>query len=167
MKFCQHCGKELPDDALICVGCGRIVIAPKPVEPIVAAQEEPAAVEEQAAEVKEPKAQTSARTKDITWIIRLFSIILCMVACVLYAASRNIKIIVSYGANFYAYTSCDEALILSAVAMLAAATLLTIADISLVGVAVSKHKAESSKLLSPIVLLMLILTLILVFMLMG
>lgn len=22
MKFCQHCGKELLDDAVICVGCG-------------------------------------------------------------------------------------------------------------------------------------------------
>ena len=27
MKYCQHCGKELNDDAVVCVGCGRAVSA--------------------------------------------------------------------------------------------------------------------------------------------
>lgn len=180
MKFCQYCGKELPDDALICVGCGRIVTAPKPVKPLVALQEEHVAseaptVETQAVEVKAPVAQAAVPKKDYTWIIRLFSIFFCMVSSVLYSASRNIEIIFynlsyyvgKYEASVDAYILCNEALLLSAVGILVAATILTIADISLAGVAVSKRKAESSKLLSPIVLLMLILTLLLVFIFMG
>jgi hypothetical protein len=27
--FCSHCGKEIPNDAVICVGCGRAV---KPIQ---------------------------------------------------------------------------------------------------------------------------------------
>ena len=27
MKYCQHCGKELNDDAVVCVGCGCAVTA--------------------------------------------------------------------------------------------------------------------------------------------
>jgi len=30
--YCQHCGKEIPDDAVICIGCGRAV---KPLPKLV------------------------------------------------------------------------------------------------------------------------------------
>ena len=33
MKFCQHCGKELLDEAVICPGCGCAVQAPNAVVP--------------------------------------------------------------------------------------------------------------------------------------
>lgn len=181
MKFCQYCGKELPDDALICVGCGRIVTAPKPVKPIVALQAEPVAVqapavEAQVVEVKAPVAQAGAQNKDYTWIIRLFSIFFCMVSSVLYAASRIIQVYVlgayyigkydidlKLGANIYQ----DPAPMMSALVILGIAAIFSITDISLVGVAVSKRRAESSKLLAPIVTLLFAITLLLIFIFMG
>ena len=33
--YCQHCGKEIPDDAVVCIGCGRAV---KPLPQQVAAK---------------------------------------------------------------------------------------------------------------------------------
>ena len=30
MKYCQHCGAELYDDAVVCVKCGRSVASPTP-----------------------------------------------------------------------------------------------------------------------------------------
>ncbi len=181
MKFCQHCGKELPDDALICVGCGRIVTAPKPVKPIVALREEPVeaeapAVETQAVEVKAPVAQAAAPKKDYTWIIRLFSIFFCMVSSVLYAVSRIIEVYVRevYYISKYdidlkvgAYIYKAPAPMMSALVILGIAAIFSITDISLVGVAVSKRRAESSKLLAPIVTLLFAITLLLIFIFMG
>lgn len=32
--FCRYCGKEIPDEAVVCVGCGRPVQPVKPPPPI-------------------------------------------------------------------------------------------------------------------------------------
>ncbi len=39
MKFCQHCGKELVDEAVVCPGCGCAVTA-KPTPVIALADDE-------------------------------------------------------------------------------------------------------------------------------
>ena len=46
MKFCSHCGKQIEDDAVVCIGCGRMV-NDQPVnasEPTVAQPVKPSAL---------------------------------------------------------------------------------------------------------------------------
>lgn len=99
-----------------------------------------------------------------------------MVSSVLYAVSRIIEVYVrevyyiskydidlKLGANIYQ----DPAPMMSALVILGIAAIFSITDISLVGVAVSKRRAESSKLLAPIVTLLFAITLLLIFIFMG
>ncbi len=43
MKYCQHCGKELMDEAVVCTGCGY-PINPAPAAPAPAVEEDKANV---------------------------------------------------------------------------------------------------------------------------
>ena len=66
-----------------------------------------------------------------------------------------------------AYIYKAPAPMMSALVILGIAAIFSITDISLVGVAVSKRRAESSKLLAPIVTLLFAITLLLIFIFMG
>ncbi|MDE6551281.1 MAG: zinc-ribbon domain-containing protein [Clostridia bacterium] len=168
MKYCQHCGKELQDDALICVGCGRIVKMQN-----VVMQSAVKTVEEQPEEMDIVKVKRDVPAHDNRWIIRLFSYFFSIFAFVLYACSRKIEVVISnysypYG-TLYAngYVLCDTALMIAALVFVTVAAILAIVDISLIGVDVSKRKIESSKLCAPILSLILPLMLIFVFIFMN
>ena len=99
-----------------------------------------------------------------------------MVSSVLYAVSRIIEVHVrevyyiskyDIGLKLGAYIYQDSAPMMSALVILGIAAIFSITDISLVGVAVSKRRAESSKLLAPIVTLLFAITLLLIFIFMG
>ena len=34
MKFCQHCGKEILDEAIVCVGCGCSIQPANTIKPV-------------------------------------------------------------------------------------------------------------------------------------
>ncbi|MDE5618863.1 MAG: zinc-ribbon domain-containing protein, partial [Clostridia bacterium] len=161
MKYCQHCGKELLDDALICIGCGRVVQAQTSVELSIEKEKQ-----EHESEGVLQQAQNTVVSKDNKWVVRLFSYFFSILASVLYVCSRSLNVALqysqnshriytgnyyttvydSYVSNINVYTKFNIAMLISSLVILALSAILAITDIALTGVDVSRRKVSTSKL---------------------